>query len=97
VHDGPLTEIAKARAERDWKPMPNPTAVDLKDPLFEAIWRATKSWDVSVPESYCGYCGMNGSHVMVILNAVHAVMAARIHELAAEVREGKPDGKAKTT
>ena len=58
------------------KPMPNPTAMDLVDPLFNAIWNATKTWDVNVPEYYDGYyCGLNGSHVMLILEAVRAAMA----------------------
>ena len=60
------------------KPMPNPTAMDLVDPLFDAIWNATKTWDVNVPEYYDGYyCGLNGSHVMLILEAVRAAMAER--------------------
>lgn len=50
--------------------MPNPTEADLSDPVFNAIWQSTKSWDVNVPAYYRGYCGMNGSHVMLILNAV---------------------------
>lgn len=50
--------------------LPNPTEHDLADPLFEAIWQATKTWDVNVPEYYRGYCGMNGSHVMLILDAI---------------------------
>ena len=54
-------------------PMPNPTEGDLQDPLFNAIWQTTKTWDVNVPEYYFGYCGMNGSHVMLILNAIRQV------------------------
>lgn len=50
--------------------MPNPSEADLSDPLFEAIWQATKTWDVNSPEHYVGYCGMNGSHVMLILEAI---------------------------
>lgn len=53
--------------------MPNPSEADLVDPLFEAIWQATKTWDVNVPAHYVGYCGMNGSHVMLILNAIRAM------------------------
>lgn len=50
--------------------MPNPTEADLERPLFRAIWGAIKSWDVNVPEYYEGYCGANGSHVKLILNAI---------------------------
>ena len=52
--------------------MPNPTDAELASPLFEAIWQATKTWDVNVPEYYKGYCGMNGSHVVMILRAIAA-------------------------
>lgn len=56
--------------------LPNPTDADLTDPIFNAIWRVTKTWDVNVPEYYVGYCGMNGSHVMLILNEIRAMLAA---------------------
>ena len=56
--------------------MPNPTEADLADPVFEAIWQATKSWEVNAPGYYVGYCGMNGSHVMLILNAIRAIKPA---------------------
>lgn len=56
--------------------MPSPTDADLNDPLFEAIWQATKTWDVNAPEYYKGYCGMNGSHVMLILAAIRALPPA---------------------
>ena len=55
------------------KGMPSPTNADLTDPVFEAIWQATKTWDINAPEYYVGYCGMNGSHVMLILNAIRAL------------------------
>lgn len=51
-------------------PMPNPTEEQLASPEFEVIWQAIKSWDVNVPECYGGYCGANGSHVAIILNAL---------------------------
>lgn len=50
--------------------MPNPTAEDLKRPDFEAIWQVIKGWDVNVPTHYTGYCGANGSHVKMILDAL---------------------------
>lgn len=56
--------------------MPSPTGADMADPMWQAIWQATKSWDVNVPEYYVGYCGMNGSHVMLILNAIRAIKPA---------------------
>lgn len=53
--------------------MPNPTEDDLNSPVFEAIWQVIKHWDVNVPQYYSGYCGANGSHVMLILNALWRV------------------------
>ena len=57
------------------KPMPNPTPEEIESPLFNAIWDAIKSWDVNVPESYSGYCGLNGSHVKIIIDAIAAEKA----------------------
>lgn len=50
--------------------MPNPTPEQMESPEFNAIWQTIKSWDVNVPEFYNGYCGANGSHVVLILNAL---------------------------
>ena len=60
----------KERYIMDKKDMPNPTNEDLEDPKFNVIWDVIKSWDVEVPEYYSGYCGSNGSHVMLILEAL---------------------------
>ena len=49
------------------KDMPNPTQDELDSKMFEKIWQVIKSWDVNVPEYYEGYCGANGSHVVLIL------------------------------
>ena len=58
------------------KPMPNPTEEQQDDPMFEMIWQTIKSWDVNVPEYYQGYCRANGSHVVLILNALKASQVA---------------------
>ena len=50
--------------------MPNPTEEDLQDPEFEAVWQVVKKWDINVPDYYEGYCGGNGSHVMLLLIAL---------------------------
>lgn len=55
--------------------MPNPTPEQMESPEFQAIWQTIKSWDVNVPEFYDGYCGANGSHVVLILNALEAAKA----------------------
>ena len=60
--------------------MPNPSAFDLVDPLFNAIWNATKTWDVNSPEHYIGYCSLNGSHVMLILEALRATLPQAARE-----------------
>jgi hypothetical protein len=56
--------------------MPNPTPEQLESPEFEAIWQTIKSWDVNVPEFYEGYCGANGSHVVLILDALSGINGA---------------------
>ncbi len=56
--------------------MPNPTPDDLKTPEFEAIWQVIKTWDVNVPSHYEGYCGANGSHVKMILDALASARSA---------------------
>lgn len=53
--------------------MPNPSKEDLDSPLFNAIWDVIKSWDVNVPAYYVGYCGANGSHAKLILEAIKKV------------------------
>lgn len=53
--------------------MPNPTPEELDSPEFEAIWRTIRSWDVNAPDCYHGYCGANGSHVVMILRALKEV------------------------
>jgi hypothetical protein len=50
--------------------LPDPTPADLEDPVFNAIYEATKDWDVGAPKHHSGHTGMTGNHVMVILNAV---------------------------
>jgi hypothetical protein len=40
------------------------------DPLFDAIWKTIKSWDVNVPEVYTGYMGTTGNHARAIYDAV---------------------------
>jgi hypothetical protein len=69
--------------------IPNPTDAELASPLFEAIWQATKTWDVNVPEYYKGYCGMSGSHVVMILRAIAAAPAVQsaARAIAAEQAE----------
>lgn len=56
--------------EPDFLDMPTPTEQDLKSPIFNALWDVVKTWDVNVPEYYSGYCGANGSHVKLLLNAL---------------------------
>lgn len=67
-----------------WKiEMPNPTEADLESPEFEAIWQLIKSWDVNVPSHYEGYCGANGSHVKMILDALRATPVVERQDLIA--------------
>ena len=51
--------------------MPNPTKKQLNSRRFAALWNTIKSWDISAPEFYWGYCGANGSHVALLLEALN--------------------------
>lgn len=62
-----MSEVTKTGVDR---PMPNPTEEQLASPEFQVIWDVIKRWDVNVPDYYEGYCGANGSHVALILNAL---------------------------
>ena len=55
------------------EPWPDPDAAMLDTPEFEAVWQAIKSWDISVPGAYSGYCGATGNHVRAILDAFKCV------------------------
>jgi len=71
AHPIQLPTANPKRNKRGMVAMPNPTEEQLRDPLFTAIWEVIKNWDVNVPEYYEGYCGANGSHVMLLFNALH--------------------------
>ena len=69
---GPVSMLEQDSAALPW---PSPSERDLEDPLFDAIWKVIKSWDISVPGyEGAGYCSGNGSHVMLILNALRRVL-----------------------
>ena len=54
--------------------MPNPNHKEINSPEFEAIWNVIKNWDINAPDYYDGYCGGNGSHVKLILDALKPVI-----------------------
>lgn len=56
----------------DW-PDPAPEMLD-SDPLFDAIWKVIKTWEINVPQVYVGSCGATGNHVRAIYDAVTKVM-----------------------
>lgn len=47
-----------------------PKNTEVESPLFKAIWKAIKTWDINVPEEYKGYCGATGNHVMAIVDSI---------------------------
>lgn len=56
--------------------MGEPTAADLKDPRFEAVWQAIKRWDLCRDYPEIGrpmYSGATGTDVMTILEALGSV------------------------
>lgn len=48
----------------------NPTEDQLRSAEFKALWGCIKGWDINAPEFYEGYCGANGSHVALLLDAL---------------------------
>lgn len=62
-------------------PMPNPTEEQQASAEFEAVWQVIKGWDVNAPEYYDGYCGANGSHVVLILDAVSDFGSPQLDEI----------------
>jgi len=83
-----------ATGEDERAPMPNPSLADLDDPVFEAIWQTIKAWDVNVPAYYVGYCGANGSHAKLILDAVRAAPNSSGGDALSETVTILPDGSA---
>lgn len=55
---------------------PDPTSDELKNPVFEAIWQAIKTWDINVPGAYAGYMGATGNHAAAILRGISPVLKA---------------------
>jgi hypothetical protein len=62
-------------------PMPNPTEEQQASAEFDAVWQVIKGWDVNAPEYYDGYCGANGSHVVLLLDAVADFGSPQLEEI----------------
>ncbi len=74
----PLTYANDADDDRLFEKMPNPTSETMETAEFEAVWQCMKTWDISIPSHYQGYCSANGSHVQMILNALHTVRGSKL-------------------
>ncbi len=48
----------------------DPTVEMLENPIWLAIWREIKKWDINVPSEYRGYSGATGNHVTAIFKAI---------------------------
>jgi hypothetical protein len=48
----------------------DPTPQMLEHPLWNAIWKEIKSWDINVPSEYHGYSEATGNHVTAIYLAI---------------------------
>lgn len=73
-HDSFYPELC-SKCSPNRNTLPNPTPEQLESPVFNAIWSVVKTWDVNVPEYYAGYCGANGSHVCLILEAIQPFLS----------------------
>jgi hypothetical protein len=56
-------------------PWPEPTSEQMAEPIYDAIWRCIKTWDIAVPGAYSGYSGATGNHVRAIMDAIHRMLA----------------------
>lgn len=79
-HDEPYKIVGRYAAD-----MPSPTEEQLASPEFEAIWKVIRTWDINAPEFHSGYCGANGSHVALILNALDALETPEIGAHVTEI------------
>ena len=67
------------------KEMSSPSEEELDSELFNSIWEVIKKWDINAPDYYSGYCGANGSHVKLILDAIKKPLRnEKINELLDE-------------
>jgi len=57
-----------------YEPIPNPTELDLQNPIFESIFQVIKDWDIKIPKYYYGAASGNGSHVKLIMDSLIPVM-----------------------
>lgn len=80
--------------------MPSPGDHELASPIFEAIWRVVKSWDIAIPGRYHGYCGANGSHALLILQGIKSAGVSlenlqddAVQKMHAEVLQLKAENK----
>lgn len=62
--------MSKLEPSVEIQEMPNPSQAELLLPQFDAMWSVIKEWDINVPTHYRGYCGGNGSHVKMLLDAL---------------------------
>lgn len=61
-----------AKAQVQSITLPSPSQEEMDSPEFNAIWEVIKTWDIKVPYTG-GYCGGNGSHVKLLLDALKPV------------------------
>jgi hypothetical protein len=58
----------------------DPKPEELDDPMFNAIWKEIKAWDINVPAEYDGYCGATGNHVCAIMDAIRSLPSGNADE-----------------
>lgn len=61
----------------DGDTLPSPTEDEQKHPLFLSIFHVLKSWDIRT-ERDTGYCGGNGSHALLIFNALREELTIQL-------------------
>lgn len=69
-----IKHLVNKKQIKNLKEIPNPSQSEIQSDEFKAIWDVIKDWDIHAPGYYSGYCGANGSHVKLIIDALKPLM-----------------------
>jgi hypothetical protein len=88
IPEQPAAFVRPERSGLVYWPDPEPWMLD--DPLFNSIWQIIKSWDISVPGAYNGYCAATGNHARALFDALIRPSARPDPEFLEWLREYAP-------
>jgi len=70
----------------------DPTEAELKSPIFNAVWKAIKKWDIS-RDSNGMYAVATGTDVCTVLDAITPVVSAELHMLEVQRDQARDSAK----